>query len=356
METKPNPRGKRPRLSLKAPGWTAAARVALEKLLRAGSGKGWPVVFDFDNTIVSGDIGEAVLAQLVKTGRLRTENIPATLAPAFRHPDGGQVTLQKCVDVTEYYEKLLAPTHHGLEDKAPLANGYAWAVEVLEGLTPWEIVEATRSAFAASAPGKRNLIEATPGITAYPAPFFHPEMVELIAQILRHGFDFWVVSASNAWSVRWMVLEALNPLLREQGVPRGVRVDHIVGVSTLIADRAGQLFKDPVLVKENAAYAALDPKVLKRFRLTSRLHFPVPSYSGKVACIFDLIGGAPYLCAGDSPGDLPMLRYSKHRLWLARREKPAYQEALATLPQSVLRSGWIMQPTQAGEHPGFLPG
>ena len=33
-------------------------------LLQAGAGKHLPVVFDFDNTIISGDIGEATLAML----------------------------------------------------------------------------------------------------------------------------------------------------------------------------------------------------------------------------------------------------------------------------------------------------
>ncbi len=339
---------------LRGAGWTPGARAALERLIRAGAGQGLPVVFDFDNTVVSGDIGEAVLAQLVKTGRLKTANIPATIAPAFRQADGKRVRLRQCVDVTEYYERFLSPTAHGISDSSPLANGYVWAVEILEGLTPWEIVQATKNAFAASSPGQRKLIEATPGRTAYAAPFFYPEMVELIATLLQQGFDFWVVSASNVWSVRWMLLEALNPLLREYGVTAGVRPDRIVGVSTLLTDKSGQLYKDPLLAKELPGYTTLEPQVLKRFRLTSRLHFPVPSYSGKVACIFDSIGVAPYLCAGDSPGDLPMLAFSHHRLWMARMEKTAYQQARANLPPAVLRRGWIVQPIRVGEKPGLI--
>jgi len=225
----------------------------------------------------------------------------------------------------------------------------------MAGLTAWEVVEATRLAFAASEPGKRRLIEGTPGATAYPAPFFYPEMVELIGELLRHGFDFWVISASNAWSVRWMLLHGLNPLLRERGVPSGVRSDRIVGVSTLLSNREGQLFKDSVLALENPRYADLDEAILTGYRLTSRLHFPVPTYSGKVACIFDLIGRAPYLCAGDSPGDLPMLKFSANRLWIARKEKPDYQQTWLSHATGAFGAGWILQPTQAGDTPGFLP-
>ncbi len=346
---------KTPAIELQSPGWTPGARSALQRLIRNGSGKGLPVVFDFDNTIVSGDIGEAVLAQLVKSGRLQISAIPESLAPPFLHPDSGLVTLKGCVDVTHYYEKFLSPTWHGRDDQTPLANGYVWAVEVLEGLSPWEVVEATRAALAAGIPGKRSLIEASNGATAYPAPFFHPQMVELIGELLRHKFDFWVVSASNVWSVRCMVLEGLNKALKALGYKDLVRKDRIVGVSTLLVDEKGAFCKDPVLARKLPGYATLDPKALKGFRLTSRLNFPVPSYSGKVACIFDSIGCPPHLCAGDSPGDLPMLRYSTHRLWLARLEKPGYQEALTGLPENILQKGWIIQPTIAGDQPGFVP-
>ncbi len=37
----------------------------LPRILREGAGKYYPVVFDFDNTVVCGDIGEATLATLI---------------------------------------------------------------------------------------------------------------------------------------------------------------------------------------------------------------------------------------------------------------------------------------------------
>jgi hypothetical protein len=55
---------------LSAPGWNQDTRAALATLLRAGAGRQLPVVFDFDNTIVRGDIGEATLAMLARNGRL----------------------------------------------------------------------------------------------------------------------------------------------------------------------------------------------------------------------------------------------------------------------------------------------
>ena len=80
-----------------------------------------------------------------------------------------------------------------------------------------------------------------------------------------------------------MVLHILNPKLRKLGVSQPLRADHLLGVSTLLADRKDRLYKDALLVRDHAAYAALDEEALGAFRLTSRLQFPVPAYSGKVA-------------------------------------------------------------------------
>ena len=53
--------------------------------------------------------------------------------------------LSSCADVTQYYEAFLAPTAHEGRDPTPLANGYAWAVEIMENLRPLDIVNATRT-------------------------------------------------------------------------------------------------------------------------------------------------------------------------------------------------------------------
>ncbi len=339
---------------LAAPGWLPQTRRALERLIRQGAGKNLPAVFDFDNTIVCGDIGEATLAVLVRSGVVTPARVPVTLCPPFRVPGGRRITVKPCADLTEYYEAFLAPTAHGNGDTTPLANGYVWAVEIMEGLRPWEVAHATKCAFEMSEPGQRRLIEVTPGKSAYPAPFFYPEMVELLAELLRHRFEVWIISASNVWSVRWMVLHALNPRLRERGLDAGVRADHVVGISTLLVDRRGQLHKDAVLVRGDAAYAALEDEALRAFRLTSRLEFPAPTYSGKVARIWDLIGQRPHLCVGDSPGDHAMMSFSRHRLWIARLEKPAYQLATEELIHKTGPAGWIVQPTRTRGTPGFI--
>jgi hypothetical protein len=312
------------------------------------------VVFDFDNTIVCGDIGEATLAVLVRDGWLAPGRLSATLSPRFRPPSGRLVAADEDPDLTAYYRAFLAPTAHGTHDPTPLANGYAWAVEVMEGLRVSEVVGATATAFGCSSPGQIRPIEVTPGRPSFPAPFFYPEMVELIAALVGHAYDVWIVSASNVWSVRWMVLQVLNPLLRARGVAQGLTPDHIIGVSTLLTDARHSLFKDAVLVRDDPRYARLDRRVLTQLRLTSRLQFPVPTYAGKVGAVWDALGRRPFLGVGDSPGDHAMLTFSEHRLWIARVEKSGYQRQTARLMRRTNPERWLIQPTRCQFAPGFL--
>ncbi len=331
-------------------------RRALEDLINRGAGQQLPVVFDFDNTIVCGDITEATLAVLARTGVLTPAKLSGTLSPPFQVPGRDPMELSACADVTQYYEALLAPTAHEGRDPSPLANGYAWAVEIMENLRLLDVVNATRRAFEWPQPTKPAFIEVTPGKTAVPVPFFYPEAVELIAELVRLRFDLWIVSASSVWSVRWVVLHALNPLLRQRGLKAGLPASHVVGISTLLADRKGRLYKDALLVREDDQYAAMTPKALAGLRLTSRLQFPVPTYSGKIAAVFDVIGRNPYLAVGDSPGDHPLLQISQHRLWIARLENAAYQRATRELIRRARGDGWLIQPALTQRSPGYISG
>lgn len=340
---------------LHASGWNPAVREGLEQLIRKHAGKGRAVAFDFDNTIVSGDIGEATLAVLVRRGMVRASRLPNSTSPAYRNAAGRLIAPEDGPDLTSYYEALLDSTMHGPKDPNAFATGYVWAVEAMGGLPLSRLVEATAEAFSNSVPGRLAPIEVTPGRTAYPAPFFNPEIVELIASLIEHRFDVWVVSASNVWSVRWMVQHALNPRLRELGTSVGLPPSRVIGVATLLTDQRKHLFKDAVLARENAAYAALEPAALKPYRLTTRLQFPVSTYSGKVACLWDALRARPVLAAGDSPGDHAMLSFAEHRLWVARMEKPAYQVPTAALIRETGPASWLVQPALAKPRPGLQP-
>jgi phosphoserine phosphatase len=354
MATKPKPRTRRRQIvRLSAPGWNEPTRRALEGLIQRGAGQGLPVVFDFDNTIIQGDIGEAVLAQLAATGKLVPAQIAEGISPSLARPRGGSFGLRDCRTITEYYERFLHPTAHGADDPAPLANGYAWAVQAMAGLRLADVVEATQAVLTMSRQAEGSGIQPAPGMKAFPVPRFHPEMVELIATLLSHSFVVWIVSASNIWSVRWLTLQALNPLLAELGAGTGVAAERVIGVATLLADERGRLFKDAILTNRNPQHARLADAATSRLRLTTQLQHPLPAYSGKVACILDHIGRPPYLCAGDGSGDVAMLKFSQHRLWIARWRQTGRRTTTTQPPAGA--TGWLVQVTRDGAAGGFVP-
>jgi hypothetical protein len=122
-----------------------------------------------------------------------------------------------------------------------------------------------------------------------------------------------------------------------------------------MAGADGQLYKEAVLVHEDITYANMEAKTSASLRLTRWLQFPVPTYSGKVGVIWDVIGCRPYLGVGDSPGDLAMLSFCENRLWLARQEKPDYQKSLLTACRQTGSETWLQQPVRCKKDPGFLP-
>jgi len=150
------------------------------------------------------------------------------------------------------------------------------------------------------------------------------------------------------------VLYVLNPLLKSLGFSGSLAPQRVIGVATLLEDAKGRLYKDSVLVREDPRYARLDSKRAKALRITRHLQFPAPVYSGKVACVLDAIGTNPYLCAGDSPSDHPMLKLSRYRLWMARAEKAPAQRATRKLIRLTGQAGWILQ--TVGPEGRFSPG
>src|SRR6267378_1007146 len=93
-------RKKHARCQLKAPGWNCQTRGDLEALIRRGAGKNLPVVFDFDNTIICGDVSEVTLAVLAKSELLTSTRLAGTLSPPFRPAGRKRVTLETAADIT----------------------------------------------------------------------------------------------------------------------------------------------------------------------------------------------------------------------------------------------------------------
>lgn len=343
-----------PRAKLKPGNWNPVVKSRLEELIRTHAGQGKRVFFDFDNTLICRDIGEATFAAMLAAGKFAPQKTPPGISPDFT-TDGKNISLKTVENITEYYDYFQKATTHQTGETAPAVNAYVWLIQIMAGMLPDEIVEFTKQGYA-NGVAIRDMTDPGLGLTRineYLRPFFYPEMVDLVGVLLKHGFDVHIISASNVWTVRWMVLLQLNPQLQSNF---GVRIptEKVIGISVLMRDRRdGQLYKDPLLVRENAAYAALEAAELENYELTTQVVYPVSSYTGKVGTIQHYFSWErPILAAGDSPNDHAMLRWAENQLWIARLEKSRYQQA--TIEKFSKLNTLLLQPVLNSKAPGFV--
>jgi phosphoserine phosphatase len=193
----------------------SGARPFLERL----AGPPGLAAFDADGTIWEGDIGEEVLEELIREGRL--------LSPP-PDPWGEYVQLVK---------------------RDPAA-GFAFTGRVMQGLPESLLRELSARVYA------RTI-----------APQIFPAMRWLIEELRRRGWEIYVVSASNRWSIE----VAVEPL--------GISATHVL---------------------------ALDVEA-EGGKLTDHVRRPIPTLEGKPALLRNAAGRAPDLAFGNSVLDLPLL-------------------------------------------------
>ena len=208
-------------------------RAAVEARLEPRAGRR-VACFDADGTLWAEDIGEAFLRWLI-AGRL------------LPHVDSGH-------DVYEEYER------HVARDRS---EGYVWAVAAMAGLAEADVQMWARQ-LAAAWPNQRRA------------------MAGLVRGLARHGFEVWIVSASNEW-----IVKAAAPSV-------GIDPARAVGIATAVADGV----------------------------ITDRPIRPVPSEAGKVDVIRERIGVVPEFAFGDSLGDLAMLEHAEQPLVVGRHDQP----------------------------------
>lgn len=340
----------KPTVTLNEIGWRPQVKEKLIKLIEAGKYKNLPVIFDFDNTLVCRDIGEATFALMVRDGVLRSENIPKTITP----------NIFAGYNLITTYEKYAKSGSHHVKDLAPYLNAYGWLVEIMADLTPLQITQSTKHAYSdgvaesdLNLPAGLTSIYVSEADKTYLVPYFYPEMVELVGELLRFGYDVWVISASNVWSIRWMVTHVLNKKLKQKGIDKSVKPEQVIGISTLLSGPDERLYKDNFLSRENHEYAHMYTEILNQFTLTSHIVPPMSSYYGKAANVMQWIKTKPYLVAGDSSNDHAMLAMAENKLWITRVERPSYQAQIIKLVRRNSNS-WMLQPVLTDASSGFV--
>jgi len=190
-------------------------------------------------------------------------------------------------------------------------------------------------------------------------PFIYPQMADLYGNLRAHDYEVWIVSAGIIWGVRWMVANALNPLIEAKyGLENSLPMTNIIAVNTLMRDTStGALVSDYQLASVSAddAYLNLEPQRTASLEITSLPGTAVSWRGGKRGAIADIITPEDvYLASGDSNGDLPMLTIAKNRLVINRMDKPQLAESFASTIAQEPQANWFLQPTLTGARAGFL--
>lgn len=305
--------------------WDPGVREKLQTLIDTEADANRVAVFDLDNTLLCRDIGDATFEVLARSGKLDDARLGRGLLPPAR-------AAQPLPDAWfEQYETLLEPDPD--DPGAKLAGAYTWVTQLMAGLTVADVVDGTTRAWAGE------------GLRRYPRPFLYPEMVDLLGLLSTRGVQVYVVSASNLWTVRWVIRNALNPLLAERYGPAAcLPPERVFGMALLLCDdRTGRLHTDAALLQSDPEYASLSVGETAHYTLTPHLVPPLTTGAGKVAAVLHHITDGPvWLAAGDSLNDLPLLRHARHRLWIERRE-----------PSPHPGDTWLVQPARIGASPGF---
>jgi phosphoserine phosphatase len=175
--------------------------------------------FDADGTLWEGDIGEAVLQELIREGSL--------LDPPARP--------------WEEYERRV---------RRDPADGFAFAGRVMRGLSVTQVLEVSKRVF----------------VECFASAIF-PAVQGWLQHLTARGWEVYVVSASNRWSV-------------EIGAASlGVPSERVIGLSVVVEDG----------------------------RLTDRVVEPVPTLEGKPTLLRKAAGRDADVAFGNSVLDLPLL-------------------------------------------------
>ncbi len=277
------------------PGWTDANRAALTEIIRR-FGRGGPehdpaqppaAAFDWDETVIDHDIGDALyfhqvdhlafdfaspdfwalipdehraawhaeVAPLLGLSPMAAQAHPAY--PTYRHR-GYRL----------YYEML----------RAPIVVGFPWFTQVLTGMTVAQMDALTEAVLARclTEPLGETLvfgIDKVEPVRVRCGLRYRPAMLALLRALQDHGFQVWIVTATNRWAV--------SSMARRLGIPD----ERVIGMETAL-DGTG--------------------------RITTRLIEPAPYHAGKATCLRAALGSSRLiLAAGDSPSDEAMLQMAQ---------------------------------------------
>lgn len=249
------------------PAWDADTDERLQAFLNRDL-RGGVAAFDFDNTLVMGDAGEAVMLEVMARRGYHAEQM------------------------MRWYRELLHSAHTG--------SAYGYISRVFSGHQVAEFTELSQTAFT-----RRGIV-------------FHPAVVGLMATLQQRGVRCMIVSATNVWVVRTLVQVGLDPLLTSMG-GRPLDLRDVHGMRLMMRDR-GHWVRDEDL-RDDDAYLRGDPIRTRSLVVTEVMEEPACTYEGKGAVVRRYVGDDEHfvLAAGDSANDEAMLSLAEFPLWVTHR-------------------------------------
>jgi hypothetical protein len=236
-------------------GWSDANRAKLDKLLvdrgvasaTFDPAKRPVAVFDWDNTVVKNDIGDATFFWMLKHDKIRqpagkdwaTTSTALTTAAKTALNAGCDALAAAgdplptssntaCADaLVHIYFNLKTPAAAAAwspEVTTKINNSYAWVAQLTAGWSPDEVREYARAAFweNVSAPiDATQTVGTLGGLNAY-LRIYEP-IKDLIGAFQENGFDVWVLTASPQYFV-----DAISDEV-------GVAKDHVVGIRSVLS-------------------------------------------------------------------------------------------------------------------------
>ncbi|MFD0341905.1 haloacid dehalogenase-like hydrolase [Streptomyces sp. NPDC127117] len=217
-----------PQLSVST-GWYGSNQARIQRLIdRYGScsphhrdGRAAPVaVFDWDNTVIKNDVGDATMFWLLRNSRIRqpeqgdwrttsrylTDAAAESLRAACPDGTGRDRTLPTATDTVCADEILSvyseATTTSGQDafagyDRRTMEPSYAWLAQLTHGWTAAQVrsfAAAARAENLAAPVGATQRVGSTTDATGYVR--YYDQQRDLIRALRRAGFDVWIVSAS----------------------------------------------------------------------------------------------------------------------------------------------------------------
>ncbi|MFE9410475.1 HAD family hydrolase [Streptomyces sp. NPDC006704] len=207
----------------------------------AGHGKKKPVaVFDWDNTVVKNDVGDATMYWLLRhskiqrpahgdwrtTSRYLTKDAATALSAAC--PAGPSKTLPIASD-TRCADEILAVYGEGATsagtaafagyDRRTIEPSYAWLAQLLHGWTPAQVRSFAAAARAENLSAPADAVQTVGSNTKATAWVrYYDQQRDLIRTLQRAGFDVWITSASP------------EPVVDVWARGAGVDPDHAIGI------------------------------------------------------------------------------------------------------------------------------